>query len=171
MPKETKIVYVGRKPTMNYVLAVITSFNSSDNRDIIIKARGRAITTAVDVAEIVHHRFMQNLNVDDISIGTEQIQQHEGGARNVSTIEIVLTKVAPEKNVESKTSKDSAELTNINGIGTKRAEKLKSFGVNSVQDLINVDPKELSENLKISEKRVSKWINGAKELHTRHSEL
>jgi DNA-binding protein len=92
MSKEPNIVYIGRKPTMSYVLAVITSFNSSDTKEVTLKARGRAITTAVDVAEIVHNRFMKDLNVGQIAIGTEEIQQEEGGTRNVSTIEISLTR-------------------------------------------------------------------------------
>jgi DNA-binding protein len=92
MSKEPNIVYIGRKPTMSYVLAVITSFNSSDTKEVTLKARGRAITTAVDVAEIVNNRFMKDLNVGQIAIGTEEIQQEEGGTRNVSTIEISLTR-------------------------------------------------------------------------------
>ena len=92
MSREPNTVYIGRKPTMNYVLAVITSFNSSDTKKVTLKARGRAITTAVDVAEIVNNRFMKDLNVDEITIGTEEIQQEEGGTRNVSTIEISLTR-------------------------------------------------------------------------------
>jgi len=91
MSKELNTVYIGRKPTMNYVLAVITNFNSSDTKEITLKARGRAITTAVDVAEIVNNRFMKELNVSEITIGTEEIQREEGGTRNVSTIEIKLT--------------------------------------------------------------------------------
>ena len=92
MSREPNTVYIGRKPTMNYVLAVITSFNSSDTKEVTLKARGRAITTAVDVAEIVNNRFMKDLNVGEIAIGTEEIQQEEGGTRNVSTIEISLTR-------------------------------------------------------------------------------
>jgi len=87
MSRDSNIVYIGRKPTMNYVLAVMTNFNSSDMKDVTIKARGQAITTAVDVAEIVKRRYMKDLNVSDITIGTEEIQQQEGGTRNVSTIE------------------------------------------------------------------------------------
>ena len=92
MSKDPNTVYIGRKPAMNYVLAVITSFNASDTKDISIKARGRAITTAVDVAEIVSRRFMKDLSVSDIQIGTEEIQQQEGGTRNVSTIDIKLAR-------------------------------------------------------------------------------
>ena len=92
MSREPNTVYIGRKPTMSYVLAVITSFNSSDTKEVTLKARGRAITTAVDVAEIVHNRFMKELNAKKITIGTEEIQQEEGGTRNVSTMEIKLTR-------------------------------------------------------------------------------
>jgi len=77
---------------MSYVLAIITSFTGSDAKEVTLKARGRAITTAVDVAEITMRRFMKELNVGKITIGTEEIQQEEGGTRNVSTIEITLTR-------------------------------------------------------------------------------
>jgi DNA-binding protein len=92
MSKDSNTVYIGRKPTMNYVLAVMTIVNSSDAKEVTIKARGQAISTAVDVAEIVNKRFMKDLNVSDITIGTEQIEQEEGGTRNVSTIEIKLAR-------------------------------------------------------------------------------
>jgi DNA-binding protein len=92
MSGDPNTVYIGRKPTMNYVLAVITNFNSSDTKDVTIKARGQAISTAVDVAEIVNRRFMKDLKVRDITIGTEEMQQQEGGTRNVSTIEIKLAR-------------------------------------------------------------------------------
>jgi large subunit ribosomal protein L35Ae len=55
-----------------------------------------------------------------------------------------------------------SKLTGIAGIGVKRAEKLKACGVQSIQDLVSCNPKELSEKLQISEKRVAKWINEAK---------
>ncbi len=77
---------------MSYVLAVITNFNSSDTKEVTLTARGRAITTAVDVAEIVNNRFIKELKVSGITIGTEEIQQEEGATRNVSTMEIKLTR-------------------------------------------------------------------------------
>ena len=152
-------------------MAIITSFSGSNTKEVTLKARGQSITTAVDAAEITRRRFMKELNIGEITIGTEEIQQEEGGTRNVSTIEITLTRVPPVKKEvgeESEKTKKSAipiqptELTSIEGIGASRAEKLKSCGVNSVQDLANFDPKELSEKLQISEKRVSKWIDEAK---------
>ena len=92
MSGESNIVYIGRKPAMSYVMAIITSFAGSDVKDVTLKARGRAITTAVDVAEITRRKFMKELNLGKITIGTEEIQQEEGGTRNVSTIEIMLTR-------------------------------------------------------------------------------
>lgn len=171
MSGESNVVYIGRKPPMSYVMAIITSFSGSNTKEVTLKARGQSITTAVDAAEITRRRFMKELNIGEVTIGTEEIQQEEGGTRNVSTIEITLTRVPPVKKEvgeESEKTKKSAipiqptELTSIEGIGASRAEKLKSCGVNSVQDLANFDPKELSEKLQISEKRVSKWIDEAK---------
>jgi len=88
---ESNVVYIGRKPVMSYVLAVITSFKGSNAKEVTLKARGRAITTAVDAAEITRRRFMTELNIGKITIGTEEIKREEGGTRNVSTIEITLT--------------------------------------------------------------------------------
>ena len=83
-------VFVGNKPVMNYVLAVLTQFNSGAT-EVSIKARGRAISRAVDVAEIVRKRFLPDVDVKDIQISTEQIEGEQGTA-NVSAIEITLVK-------------------------------------------------------------------------------
>jgi DNA-binding protein len=89
--KEPNVVYIGTKPPMDYVMAVITAFNMTDGAQITLKARGRAISTAVDVAEITRNRFLQDIKLHDISIGTEEIVPKEGGnPRNVSTMEIGL---------------------------------------------------------------------------------
>ena len=92
MSRDSNVIFVGSKPPMNYVLGIITSFSGSDTNEVVLKARGRAITTAVDAVEIARHRFMKELNVGKITIGTEEIQQAEGGTRNVSTIEITVTR-------------------------------------------------------------------------------
>ena len=91
---ESGTVFVGRKPAMSYVLAIITGLSSSNAKEITLKARGRAITTAVDVAEIVRSRFLKDLKVSKIAIGTEEIQPREGESRSrmVSTMEITLAK-------------------------------------------------------------------------------
>ncbi|MCW4032498.1 MAG: DNA-binding protein Alba [Candidatus Bathyarchaeota archaeon] len=92
MSKESNTVFIGNKPIMNYVLASVTLFGTGNAKEIIFKARGRAITTAVDVAEIVKRRFMENVKITNVSIGTEEIPNQEGKTRPVSTIEINMTK-------------------------------------------------------------------------------
>ncbi|HID43729.1 MAG TPA: DNA-binding protein Alba [Archaeoglobaceae archaeon] len=83
-------VFVGNKPVMNYVLAVLTQFNSGI-AEVSVKARGRAISRAVDVAEIVRKRFLPDVDVKDIKISTEKVESEQGEA-NVSAIEITLAK-------------------------------------------------------------------------------
>lgn len=90
MPEEN-IVYIGNKPVMNYVLAVVTQMNSGVS-EVILKARGRAISRAVDVAEIVRNRFISDVDVKSIDISTEEIVGNEGTSSNVSAIEIRLSK-------------------------------------------------------------------------------
>ena len=83
-------VFIGRKPVLNYVLACMTLFKSGQE-EILIKARGRSISTAVDTVEVTRSRFMPDLKVADISIGTEELtSQDRQGPTNVSTIEIKL---------------------------------------------------------------------------------
>jgi DNA-binding protein len=74
---------------MNYVLATLTCLNNSPN--VVLKARGAAISLAVDAAEITVHRFSSGVRVAGVKIDTEQMVSQEGGSRNVSTIEIELT--------------------------------------------------------------------------------
>ena len=91
---ERNDVLIGRKPAMNYVLACITLFHGGAN-EINVKARGRAISRAVDVVEIVRRRFLTDVEVKNIDIGTEQLTSNEEGRNtptNVSTIEIKLGK-------------------------------------------------------------------------------
>ena len=89
---DENVIYVGQKPPMSYVLAVVTQFQGSGSDKVVIKARGRSISTAVDTAEIVRNRFMTNAKIKDIKIGTEIIaNQEEGRTSNVYSIEIILT--------------------------------------------------------------------------------
>ena len=94
MTEDSKIVFIGSKPPMDYVLAIITGLSASNAKEITLKARGRAITTAVDAAEITRSRFLKDIKVSKIAIGTEEMPPREGEnrARMVSTIEITLTK-------------------------------------------------------------------------------
>ncbi|HIJ99068.1 TPA: DNA-binding protein Alba [archaeon] len=84
-------VFVGNKPVMNYVLAVVTQFNNGQ-KNVNIEARGRAISRAVDVAEIVRNRFLNDLKVGAIEISTEELTSKENEKVNVSTVKIPLNK-------------------------------------------------------------------------------
>ena len=92
--KQQDVIFVGNKPPMSYVLAIITAFSSGTAKEITLKARGQAITTAVDVAEITRSRFLKELKVTKIAIDTAEMPPREGESRSrmVSTIEITLSK-------------------------------------------------------------------------------
>jgi archaea-specific DNA-binding protein len=92
--KKPDVIFIGNKPPMSYVMAVMTALSSGAITEITLKARGRAITTAVDVAEITRTRFIKDLRVTAIGIGTEEMPAREGDnrSRNVSTLEIKLAK-------------------------------------------------------------------------------
>ena len=89
--QQENIIYIGRKPVMAYCLAVMTALRD-DKSEVTLMARGRAISKAVDVAEVVRNQFIADLNISDISIGTEQLETEEGGTRNISNIAISLAK-------------------------------------------------------------------------------
>ncbi len=99
MPEEAKteqkaednVIFVGRKPSMAYVLGVITQF-SDGKPEVHIRARGKAISRAVDVAEIVRRRFIEGVKIKNIEIGTEERELEDKTKVNVSTIDITLAK-------------------------------------------------------------------------------
>lgn len=88
---ENNSILVGKKNVMSYVLAVVTLFNKGE-KEVVIKSRGRSISKAVDIAEITKNRFMPEVEVHDIKIGTEEMTTKEGNKTNVSIIEITLKK-------------------------------------------------------------------------------
>jgi DNA-binding protein len=84
-------IFVGQKPLMSYVTAIVMQFNSG-SKELAVKARGRMISQAVDVVEVCRRRFFADrLNITEIKIGTEVLGE-EGQSRNVSTIEIKLAR-------------------------------------------------------------------------------
>lgn len=85
------VVFIGKKPSMSYVLAVVTQFSGGQS-EVHLKARGNAISTAVNVAEIVRNKFVQDAKVKGITIGTEEVEGENKEKINVSTMEIVLSK-------------------------------------------------------------------------------
>jgi archaea-specific DNA-binding protein len=86
-------VFIGNKPFMNYVTSVVMQFTNKNSPEVIVKARGKFISKAVDVVEVARKRFMdkQNISVKDIKIDTEEYEK-EGKKINVSTIDISLVK-------------------------------------------------------------------------------
>ena len=89
MSRDDNAVFVGRRPTMNYVMATMMVLNKGE--DCTVKARGRAISHAVDVCEILKNRFLKGTEYKDIIISTEQLEGENGQSNNVSSIEIVLS--------------------------------------------------------------------------------
>ena len=87
---DDNIIYVGNKPVMNYVLDVVTQFNNGAD-EVLIKARGRAISRAVDVEQIAINRFLSDVTTKKIETSTESLST-ETGNTNVSAIEITVGK-------------------------------------------------------------------------------
>ena len=85
------VVFVGKKPFMNYVTGVVMQFNSGA-KEVTVKARGKYISRAVDVAEVVRNRFVQDVKLKDIRINSEEFTGEDGKKVRISTIEIVLSK-------------------------------------------------------------------------------
>lgn len=86
-------VFIGGKPFMNYVTGVVMQFTTKDATEVIVKARGKFISRAVDVAEVASKRFLEgNVAIKDIKIDSEGFQNKEGKDVRVSTIEITLGK-------------------------------------------------------------------------------
>jgi len=94
MMTEAGVVYIGNKPFMNYVTAVVMQFTSQGAKEVVIKARGRFISRAVDVAEIVRKKFLTGqVDIKSIKIDSEELNVGENKKRRVSTIEIVLGRI------------------------------------------------------------------------------
>ena len=91
--KNSNIIFIGTKPFMNYVNGVAIQFNLKKSPEVIVKARGKFISRAVDVAEVTKKRLIEEkIEVKDIKIGSEEFNNNEGKKINVSTIEITLIK-------------------------------------------------------------------------------
>lgn len=90
---ESNSVLIGKKPVMNYVLACITLFHGGA-KEVSVKARGKAISRAIDVVEVVRRKFLPDVKVKQIGIGTDKVTPQDEGENltNVSTIEIILAK-------------------------------------------------------------------------------
>ena len=91
---DENVVFIGSKPFMNYVTGVVMQFTTKGNKEVVIKARGKFISRAVDIAEVSTKRFLKehNIAVKGIKIDSEEFENKEGRKVNVSTIEITLKK-------------------------------------------------------------------------------
>ena len=83
------IVRIGKKPTMNYVVACMTLFNKG-MPEIMVRARGQSITKAVETVEMLRRAFLTTVNIRSVGIGTESIKREDGSITSLSTIEIIL---------------------------------------------------------------------------------
>jgi len=91
--KNYESIFIGGKPFMNYVTGVVMQFTTKNSDKIVIKARGKFISRAVDVAEVTTRRFLENTcEISDLKIGSEEFNNKEGKKVRVSIIEITLTK-------------------------------------------------------------------------------
>jgi len=88
---DDNVIYVGKKGVMNYVMAAITQINKGE-KEIHVKARGRSISKAVDVVQLLKNRFETDTKIIKTEIDTEEVEADEGGKINVSTIDIVVGK-------------------------------------------------------------------------------
>lgn len=154
-------VYIGRKPTMSYVMAVLTSLNRGDADSVVLKARGRAITTAVDVAEITRNRYITNLSKPVIQIDTEKIVDAEQQTRNVSCISITLSREGKAVKAEAPAAGDPST---IRGVGAVMAQKLRDGGYGSVEKIRGAEAAQLAQATGISEKQAENIIKAAGEI-------
>ncbi len=86
-------VFIGGKPFMNYVTGVVMQFTTQNAKEVVIKARGKFISRAIDVTEVVRKRFLENqIDLKDIRVDSEEFENKEGRHVRVSTIEVTLAK-------------------------------------------------------------------------------
>ncbi|MEM3372997.1 MAG: DNA-binding protein Alba [Candidatus Aenigmatarchaeota archaeon] len=88
---DSNVIFIGKKATMSYVLAVMTQFNKG-SKQVTLKARGKTISKAVDVAQIAINRFLNEVRIQDIKISTEELTAEDGKKSRISAMEIVLVK-------------------------------------------------------------------------------
>ena len=91
--KDDHTVFIGAKPFMNYVTGVVMQFTTQSAKEVLVKARGKFITRAVDVAEVASKRFLEGqIRIRDIKVDSEEFKNKEGRDVRVSTIDIALEK-------------------------------------------------------------------------------
>ncbi len=147
------IVYIGKKPTMNYVLAVVTQFNGG-TKEVVIKARGNSISKAVDVADITRKRFLLDLkdpSSGNITIGSEELANEDGTKSKVSFIQIVSSTGTAAKPTDGIPQDATvyigkkptmnyvlAVVTQINGGAPRVAVKARGNSISKAVDVVEI---------------------------------
>ena len=91
--EDSNVIFIGGKPFMNYITGVVMQFTTKNQNEVLIRARGKFISKAVDVAEVARKKFLkESVYVKDVKIGSEDFQSQEGKKLAVSTVDITLSK-------------------------------------------------------------------------------
>src|SRR3989344_9343327 len=78
-------VFVGNKPLVNYIKSVLIQFNKRNAPEVIIKSRGKFISKAVDVAEIIKRTLeKKGVQVKDIKIASEHFENRRKKNNNLN---------------------------------------------------------------------------------------
>ncbi|USN45368.1 MAG: DNA/RNA-binding protein AlbA [Candidatus Woesearchaeota archaeon] len=94
MEEQDNLIFVGNKPFMNYVTGIVMQFTTKEASEVIVKARGKFITKAVDIVEVAVHRFLEGkIKKLKIETSSEDFKNKEEKDVRVSTITITLVKV------------------------------------------------------------------------------
>jgi len=91
MEDDRETIFVGNKPFMNYVTGIVMHFNQGADK-VVIKARGRYISRAVDIGEVVKNKFVEGVKVTDVKIGSAEFESREGRKIRTSTIALTVSK-------------------------------------------------------------------------------
>jgi len=81
---------MGVKPIMNYVVACLTLFNDG-SETVLVRARGKHISKAVDMVQLLRRVFLKDAVVKDIKVGTDTLTRDDGKEAQISIIEITLS--------------------------------------------------------------------------------
>jgi len=100
---QPNLVRIGKKPIMNYVTACVTLFNSG-NGEVMVRARGQAIETAIDTVQMLKRGFLKDVVIKSINLGSEDVTRFDGSRGNISTIEITLAREEEYEEYEEETS-------------------------------------------------------------------
>lgn len=84
-------IYVGDKPFMNYVTAIVMQFTTHEQETVVVKARGKYISRAVDISEMAEKDFLEGVvKINDIQTDSQLVTNREGKEVRVSTITVIL---------------------------------------------------------------------------------